>query len=202
MNSHSEQPADRKTLRRSLQAKRSALSPQAQLDASRAIGQALIREPCFSRAKKIGCYWPTDGEVDVSFLYEIINKSWYLPLLSNAIRAWEPKRLLFQLIRVNADMVLNKYGILEPRHRVNDLIRPNMLDVVLCPLVGFDRRGNRLGMGQGYYDRTFKRRSTCWHKPTLIGIAHHFQAYDALPAQPWDIPLDSIITDQEVICCS
>ena len=65
------------------------------------------------------------------------------------------------------------------------------------PLVGFDRHGGRLGMGGGFYDRTFEfvRRVPAL-SPRLIGLAHDIQRMNLLPVQPWDIPLQGIVTDQ------
>ena len=71
------------------------------------------------------------------------------------------------------------------------------LDLVLVPLVGFDPQGNRLGMGGGFYDRTFAYRGRRKHtsRPCLIGLAHECQRVEHLPCAGWDIPLDGVITD-------
>lgn len=68
-------------------------------------------------------------------------------------------------------------------------------DVIIAPLVGFDRAMNRLGQGGGYYDRSFAR-----HPDALrVGLAWSAQEIDALPADPWDLPLDVIMTEVELI---
>lgn len=68
-------------------------------------------------------------------------------------------------------------------------------DVVLTPLVGFDPALNRIGNGAGYYDRYFAR-----HDIELrIGIAWSAQMVDALPIEPWDVPLHMVITEQSII---
>ena len=74
------------------------------------------------------------------------------------------------------------------------------LDLVLVPLVAFDDRGNRLGMGGGYYDQTFAFLSQRQHyrRPTLLGVAYEFQRLVALPVQAWDIPLDGVATEKRV----
>ena len=68
------------------------------------------------------------------------------------------------------------------------------------PLVAFDRCGNRIGMGAGYYDRALQsleyQTST---RPFLLGVAHHFQELESIEARSWDVPLDAILTDQEFI---
>jgi 5-formyltetrahydrofolate cyclo-ligase len=81
-----------------------------------------------------------------------------------------------------------------------------LLDVVLMPLVGFDRTGARLGMGGGFYDATFAFKQklstgskTSTGKPALIGLAHACQQVESLATDTWDIPLFAIATDKEII---
>ena len=66
------------------------------------------------------------------------------------------------------------------------------LSVILIPLLGFDRKGNRLGQGGGHYDRALARLRP--RRPWLLGIAHDVQEVSAIPTDVWDIPLDGIIT--------
>jgi 5-formyltetrahydrofolate cyclo-ligase len=76
------------------------------------------------------------------------------------------------------------------------------IDVVVLPVVGFDRRGNRLGMGAGYYDRALRRRqdaARAWRRPLLVGVAFACQELPAIPASPWDVPLDLIVTERGII---
>ena len=68
-------------------------------------------------------------------------------------------------------------------------------DIILTPLVGFDRRGHRLGQGAGYYDRAFARYSRAWR----IGVALAVQEVDSVPTEAWDVPLHAIVTEQEWI---
>ena len=73
------------------------------------------------------------------------------------------------------------------------------LDVVIAPLVAFDESLNRLGMGGGYYDRTFafRKRARVLRRPVLIGVAYSFQRVDRLQPENWDVPLDVVITEKE-----
>lgn len=64
-------------------------------------------------------------------------------------------------------------------------------DVIFAPLLGFDRAMNRLGQGGGYYDRAFAR----WPDAMRIGLAWSIQEHEALPADPWDLPLDAVLTE-------
>ena len=86
-------------------------------------------------------------------------------------------------------LVPGPYGIREPAATL-PVVAPRDLDVMLVPGVAFDPRGNRLGYGGGYYDRVLAAR------PCLtIGIAWTFQVVDAVPMEPWDQPVDALLTE-------
>ena len=94
----------------------------------------------------------------------------------------------------------NCFGILEPVFQKKQLKTALQMDLVMAPLVGFDEQGNRMGMGGGFYDRTLARlNNSAMKRPLLIGLAHHCQEVEQLQAQSWDIPLDIIATDKELI---
>ena len=154
------------------------------------------RQPWFIRAQHIALYWPADGEIDPRPLMHYAlrkNKKVFLPRLRSGFR------MQFVEYKKNTAMRRNRFGIPEPVQRVAVAIGD--LDLICLPLVGFDRHGGRLGMGGGFYDRTFARR-TANRKPLLIGLAHHCQEVEELPCEPWDIPLAGVITDWEAIPAS
>jgi len=96
-------------------------------------------------------------------------------------------------------MSTNRFNITEPIDQ-SATVTAEQLDAVLVPLLGFDQMGNRLGMGGGFYDRSFEFRiKSATKTPVLIGVAYDFQQLDNLPAEPWDVPLDIIITETGVI---
>ena len=96
---------------------------------------------------------------------------------------------------------VNRLGICEPEG--SRIIGARWLDLVFLPLVGFDTRGVRLGMGGGYYDRAFafRRWRTAWHTPRLVGLAYSFQQVEEIVAAPHDVLLDAVITDRGVVRC-
>jgi len=100
----------------------------------------------------------------------------------------------------NTPLEPNRYGILEPRLSARARCPARELDIVLMPLVAFDPSGNRLGMGGGYYDRTFAYLDAraIWKRPLLIGIAYEFQRVASLPSQTWDVPLDGVATEKQL----
>ena len=86
---------------------------------------------------------------------------------------------------------MNRFKIPEPKKTQGNLLRPEIIDAVLVPLVAFDQHGNRLGMGGGYYDRMLKKLSA---QCLIIGIAYDFQYTETLPAEAWDMPMTEVIT--------
>lgn len=188
----------RKQLRRELRQRRRALSAQQQRIAAKAACRNLSLLPEFLTAKRIGIYLPNDGELDPRALQQRVwrqGKALYLPVL-HPLRRGE---LLFYRYQPDQAMKPNRFGIMEPA--AGEPCAPWMLDLVITPLVGFDRNGNRMGMGGGYYDRTFAfiRQGKRPRNPTLVGFAHACQEVESLPSASWDVPLATVVTDLEVL---
>lgn len=117
-------------------------------------------------------------------------KKCYLPVLSSSTE----KLLQFAEYTPNTQLAPNRYDILEPQ--AAKTIAPEQLDLVIMPLVAFDDWGNRLGMGGGYYDKTFAfLREEKNKMPVLIGLAYAMQEVSTLPADEWDVPLRGILTE-------
>ncbi|MFI8481955.1 5-formyltetrahydrofolate cyclo-ligase [Pseudomonas sp. NPDC078700] len=187
----------RKQLRRTLRQARRALSPAAQRRAAQGLYRQLAQHPVFRRAKHIALYLPNDGEIDPHLLLRAAQrrgKATYLPVLN----AWPRSKMVFQRIRPTDVLRPNRFGIAEPRANPARQRKVWALDLILLPLVGFDREGGRLGMGGGFYDRSLAyraRRKNC-HKPTLLGLAHECQQVKKLAMASWDVPLNATVTDQ------
>ena len=117
---------------------------------------------------------------------------------------WHYNRLWFVPWAAGDPLVRNRFGIAEPRPaRDRRPIAPHALDLVLTPLVAFDRNCRRMGMGGGYYDRSFAflGRRRHWNKPRLLGLAYGFQEVETLPVRPWDVPLAGVATEHGVRLC-
>lgn len=91
----------------------------------------------------------------------------------------------------DSPLVAGPFGLRQPA----DSSHEGTPDIILTPLVGFDRRGNRLGQGAGHYDRAFARHPHAWR----IGVAWSVQETAALAPDPWDVPLHAIVTESEWI---
>ena len=104
----------------------------------------------------------------------------------------------FVAIRSLADLSPGAYGIAEPQGEPADI---REIDVFLVPGLGFDRHGVRIGFGGGFYDRALARRREAAAKvPLFVGIGYSCQVLDTdLPADEWDVRLDSVVTEAGVI---
>ncbi len=185
--------ASKQQLRRRLRARRRALSPLARARAARALCAVVARRPEFRRAQRLAFYLPADGEIDplpLARLARRLGKQLQLPVLRPG------GRLGFVHWRPGAVMRRNRFGIAEP---VGARVLPARLDLVLLPLVAFDATGGRLGMGGGFYDRTFAwmtKAGSARRRPLLVGLAHSFQRVERLPREAWDVPLAAVATER------
>jgi 5-formyltetrahydrofolate cyclo-ligase len=175
-------------LRREMRLRRRALSGSRRTLATRAIVARIECLPAFRAARRIALYWPADGEPD---LRDLAARAWargkrlYLPVVGHA------GAMQFAPWSQHGRLHRNRYGIPEPVGRRRTGVAA--LDLVIVPLVAFDERCNRLGMGGGYYDRALQRRR---RRPALAGAAFELQRVGALPRQPWDVPLDLVVTER------
>ncbi|MEZ0151043.1 MAG: 5-formyltetrahydrofolate cyclo-ligase [Candidatus Reddybacter sp.] len=186
---------NRSTLRR----RRRALTARQQQLAATGICQHLGQLKQFQHAQRIAYYLANDGEISPQTAIRKVEKrgqQTYLPVL----HPLKHNRLYFSSHRNQPALRPNHFGIAEPQLGKNPIAPVWTLDIILLPLVGFDRNGNRMGMGGGFYDRTLARLdNSAMKRPLLIGLAHHCQEVEQLQTQSWDIPLDIIATDKELI---
>lgn len=188
---------NRVLIREMMRAKRTALSEQECLVAASNLIQNILINPDIEKAQHIAAYLAYNNEIDpLSWIKKCYQtKNFYLPVINS-----QSKQMQFALYKANSVLKPNQYGILEPADE-NQLNYPaHELDVVLVPLVAFDLKGNRLGTGAGYYDRTFAflNKPNKLTKPKLIGLAYEFQKSDSIDHAPWDVLLDGVITDYNI----
>lgn len=184
----------KQNIRQRVKARRTALSTVAQAKAATAVFRQVVSQSFFKQAQSIAFYMPIRGELSPLpiLLYALKQKkAVYLPV----IQANQPQ-LTFCRYRPQQTLNKNAFGILEPRCTAHHLIAPLALDLVFFPLVAFDKKGNRLGMGKGFYDRTFQK-ALHKTKPVRIGLAYAFQQLTHVPTSERDIPLHAIFTEKE-----
>lgn len=183
----------RNECRQAYRKKRQALSTQQQSIAASGILQTCITSTSLEQAKTIACYIANDGEIDPRAIIDFCwqhGKSVLLPVL----HPFSQGHLLFVEYHPDSPSRANCYGIKEPIVTSTNLCPLANIDLILTPLVAFDSKGNRLGMGGGYYDRTLAPINRDSLPTQLIGLAHTCQQTDTLLTDSWDIPLHGIVT--------
>ena len=189
----------RNRLRRELRAQRNLLSTTQQKIAAQRMSKHVAALRQFRVSRRVALYLPNDGEIDpVPLILRLwqAGKTCYLPILSRL----RHDRLWFAPYYPDTPLVYNRLGILEPAVSPQQRTRAQDLDLILMPLVAFDRAGNRLGMGGGFYDKSlaFLRSRRLWRKPRLIGLAHDFQRIKKIETNAWDVPIQAVATDQKI----
>ncbi|MDH3716237.1 MAG: 5-formyltetrahydrofolate cyclo-ligase [Gammaproteobacteria bacterium] len=181
---------DRDAIRREMRAARAALSVRQVADAAQALVERIRELPGYAAATSLAGYLAMPGEMDPGpAMHQALDdgKSCYVPVIAGQrlrFAPWSPDSLLRR----------NCFGILEPAVETEQLLLPAALELVLVPLVAFDVYCNRIGMGGGYYDRSFADR-VGGGAQILAGVAHEIQKVNVLEMQSWDVALDCIITD-------
>lgn len=142
-----------------------------------------------SAGMTVASYVPVGGEADPSPLARAAVEAGCVIALPHVVdRATAMRFLAWDS---EAALTPGPYGLSQPHHDAAEL-EP---DIILTPLVGFDRAGNRIGQGAGYYDRAFARHPDAWR----VGIALSVQEVPTLAPDPWDVPLHAIATDRDWI---
>jgi 5-formyltetrahydrofolate cyclo-ligase len=180
-------------LRTELRQKRNNLDPVQRETAAQLISQHAQTLPQWPAVQHIAIYCNIGSEVATEGLAQACRtqgKSLYLPVLK------DKGQLQFAEWTNTEPLLENHLGIGEPppsarRCPVSDL------DIIFLPLIGWDRSGNRLGMGGGYYDRTLEDVSG----PLLVGLAYSVQELEEIPRESWDIALDSVLTEAGIQMC-
>ncbi len=190
---------DQRELRRTFRRIRRELSPHARTRAAQSLRRAFLHQR-FLRARRIGFYLATAEEIDTWPLIAkacALGKSCYLPLVTDRLMRWVDPPLRYQQFNpLQPELAQNRFGILEPRWNPRAQIDIRRLDILLVPLVAFDRSGNRVGMGQGFYDRTLAPLVGSPQKPWLVGCAFSAQETSAIRQNEWDVKLDAILTEK------
>ncbi|MEE8156555.1 MAG: 5-formyltetrahydrofolate cyclo-ligase [Gammaproteobacteria bacterium] len=186
--------ADRTSIRRQLRCARSALSPGERITAAFALHDIVTHTRLFRSSKRIAYYFAFDSEIDpdpIARTAHLLGKQLFLPVIGSG------KRMRFARADASVPLSLNRFGIPEPAPGFRRYLNPRWLDLVVTPLVAFDQRGYRLGLGGGYYDACFAflRQRDSWIKPKLLGIGYDFQRVEKIDAEQWDVPLWCIATD-------
>lgn len=168
---------------------RDALWADRRVEASKAAAEHFFNGVTLNPGDVVAAYWPIRDELDVKpVLTRLMDDGQpvCLPVvigdgLPLELRLWQPGTALYP----------SGFGTLAP-DELAPIVEP---DVILMPLLGYDKRGTRLGYGGGYYDRTLSRLGK---RPKLIGFAFAAQECDHIPRDSHDVPLDAVVTENGV----
>lgn len=181
-------------LRRMLITNRRSISFEERATAAEQAADLFCKTTLFKNSKNIACYLARKDEFDCMPLIQKLwetHKHCYLPVLTEK----NENSLIFKSYQKHDKLHFNKFHILEPEN--TKIIAADDLDLAILPLVGFDATGNRLGMGAGYYDKTFAYLcEKSGHHCKLIGLAYQLQQVFSLPRDPWDVPLNGVLTEE------
>lgn len=163
---------------------------------ARAVARHAARSVALRAGARVALYAALPEELDTTPLLEWVSSRGfpvYLPRIEDC------RHRLMRFCLASGQFTINRYGIREPLG--TRCLAARWFDVVFLPLVAFDGRGARLGMGSGYYDRAlaFRHARASWGGPLLVGLAYAFQQVEALTAQPHDVRLDAVITERGLI---
>lgn len=178
-------------LRDSIKQVRSKINKHYRSTSSNQICARIRSLESYKKAKTIALYFAVNGEIDLNSIWSsapLHGKFCYFPVLN------EDSTLSFLPATPKTHFENNRYGIPEPVVSRKQAIPIEELDLIIMPLVAFDVRCTRLGMGAGYYDRTLANN----RNSTLFGVAYQFQRVDYLQPQPWDVPMDAVITQKAI----
>lgn len=145
----------------------------------------------FQQAKAVGAYMPLPDEVDVSPLFQCLESNcvaahiFYIPAFDEEIGG-------YRMAKYTPELKKGKFGIPEPEYPV--WAGADELDLILVPGVAFDRAGNRLGRGGGFYDRLLPQ-----YNAVRVGICFDFQCLEEIPVEPHDCLIDFLVTESKIL---
>jgi len=182
----------REEIRSEVREKRKAVSTIEVLEMSLRICEKVVALPEYLAARRVLCYASLPDEVQTKGILWAISRSGrelYLP-------ATRPKGQM-DAVRVTEGTVVRPDGFGIETPVSGEVLPPEALDLALVPGIAFDRTGNRLGFGKGYFDR-FLARCRC----PIVGLAYEMQLVDAIEARPHDVPMNKIVTEKSVYSCA
>jgi len=179
----------RDQIRQKNKAQRLTLSADDVESCSSQIADNVLSSEIFKQSQHIACYFAVHNEVSCSTIIDAIfaqSKQCYLPIMHE-----ETNEIHFVECKKDSTLIKNHFGILEPQ---GEKVEIDKLDLVLMPLLAFDKQGNRLGMGLGCYDKVLANKK---EKPLLCGLAYAFQEVDEIKKEVWDVPIDLAVTESD-----
>lgn len=177
--------------RNQLKAKLDTLSPMQRDETAKTLAQHLLNDG--NPTTTILAYAAFGSELSLDpFITAALakGKRVAIPSIDWTNKSMSPR----QITNLDTDLIPARYDIRVPRDGC-PTVEPEQIDVILLPGLAFDRAGNRLGRGAGFYDRYITALRDSGHNPTLIGVCYHAQIVDSVPTEPHDHRVDRVITE-------
>ncbi len=178
-------PMEKKELRKIVRAAKSAVPLEEKIRRSMPIMQQVEQLTSFRNANTVLLYWSMDDEV---YTHDFV-KRWYKEktLLLPCVDGDE--LLLRQYTGPDSMQPGPQFGIPEPVGPVFEALE--QVQMIVVPGVAFDHNKNRMGRGRGFYDRLLKSTPNA----VKVGVAFSFQLFDTIPTEPFDVPMDEVISE-------
>lgn len=181
----------KEAIREELQNRREALDPEDRAEKSDAIRARLSELQSLQAADTVFLYASIDNEVDTRpLLDDLLERD-----VQVAVPVVDGEEMQASLLQDTAELEPGPFDVPQPREP--ELVDADSIDVALVPGVAFDRDGNRIGRGAGYYDRFLADVNA-----TAVGLAYAFQVVDHIDTDPWDVPVDHVVTEEQTMTCS
>ncbi len=188
-------------LRRWARAHREATLDGREAELAAAVAQHFLDRVPLADGACVAAYHALPGELDPGPLVAVLHERGHVIGLPTVLGPGVP--LAFRRWAPGDPMVRGSFAVEEPLPTA-EMVLP---DVVIVPLLAWDRRGNRLGYGGGYYDRTLSALAMAWPirepgaltAPRAIGYALSAQEVPEVPVGMWDVQLDAVVTEDEVM---
>ncbi len=191
-------PNDVSQIRSKIRAQRKSVGQRSRLQWSQTACERVLELEAYKNSKRVGAFQSFDGEADpMGLMKDAIEqkKQVYVPVIIG-----KAKPLKFAPWHPDVEFKPNRFGIDEPVAEPADWIDGRQLDFVVTPLVAFDESCNRIGVGGGFYDRTFGFLNEPREENSvmLVGFAFELQKLDSIEPQSWDVQLDAVVTQSGV----
>ncbi len=186
----SKEITSKQQIRREIETQRKALDAQWLETASARVVETLLSMDVFQSAETVALYMAIAGEVNLDSLFQRcreLGKRTCIPVFNTKEKLYEMAE-----ITLETECFTGHYGIREPLSPA--LFPMDNIDLVVVPGVAFDRKGNRLGRGGGYYDRLLEGFSGA-----SSAVAFDFQVLPAIPLEQHDKPVDVLVTETEIM---
>lgn len=154
--------------------------------------EKFIGSHLYKKSKCIMIYSPLGNEIRTDLIFEKAyadGKMVVVPVTDSATGEISPCK-----VGRETEYIVGGFGILEPKDK--SFISSGEIDVVIVPGIAFDKKGARIGFGKGCYDKFLKGMSA-----VKVGFCYDFQLVEGIPADDFDIPMDFLVTNEEILNC-